>query len=277
MNIACVVVTYNRLDCLKKNIECLKKQTHRIDRIFIIDNASSDGTNEYMTTTFAQDDQIEYVRLNENTGGSGGFSYGVEKAYESGADCIWGMDDDAFPHANALEKLMAVRSKVGDKAALWSNCDGNCLQNYEEVQSWMFVGFFITRDMIKKVGFPRNDYFIYWDDHEYARRLRKGGFCIYKVRDSVIEHRDANKNYYPAKKIGFKKLKMYKMADWKVYYYVRNKILTYRWNDINKYEAIFDGFKTYIKCFIFKTHQSKVVMKAIRDGIRNRTGKRMEP
>ena len=39
MNIACVIVTYNRVDCLKKNITCLKEQTQKVDKIFIIDNA----------------------------------------------------------------------------------------------------------------------------------------------------------------------------------------------------------------------------------------------
>lgn len=277
MKIACVVVTFNRLDCLKKNIMCLKKQTYRLDKIFIVDNASNDGTFEYMTEVCSSDSQIEYLRLQENTGGSGGFSYGVEKAFEKGFDCIWGMDDDALPHADALEKLVDIYKQIGNRGALWSNCEGSCENLYEEVNTWMFVGFFITKDMIQNVGIPRNDYFIYWDDHEYAIRLKHAGYSIYKVRDSIIDHRDTNKNYYPIVKIGVFKFKMYKMADWKVYYYVRNKILTYKWNDINKYEAIFDGFKTFIKSYIFKTKQGKVVFKALLDGIMCNTSKRMEP
>ena len=46
--VASVTVTYNRLEKLKKNIECLLKQSKQLDAIYIIDNASTDGTKEYV-------------------------------------------------------------------------------------------------------------------------------------------------------------------------------------------------------------------------------------
>lgn len=275
--IFCVVVTFNRLDCLKRNLECLVSQTEKIDKIVVVDNASSDGTKEYMEQFASENEVIEYCRLNENTGGSGGFSYGVEKAYQMGADYIWGMDDDAYPESDALKELLNAKKKIATEAALWSNCDKSCEKNIARVKTWMFVGFFISREIIDKVGLPRNDYFIYWDDHEYAQRIIKGGFKIYKVKKSIINHQDANKVYYPDKKIGFISMKMYKMADWKVYYYVRNKIFAYKWNDINKYEAIIDGLKTLIKSYIFKTKQGRIVRKALFDGITGKAGRQVEP
>ena len=84
------------------------------------------------------------------------------------------MDDDAIPMADALECLIEVSSKMDKPTALWSNCDKKMMQSeIMEVKTWMFVGFFLSREIVSNVGFPRNDYFIYWDDHEYALRIRK--------------------------------------------------------------------------------------------------------
>ena len=115
---------------------------------------------------------------------------------------------------------------------MWSNCDKSIFEeDILEVETWMFVGFYLPREIISDVGFPRDDFFIYWDDHEYSLRIRKAGYRIFKVRDSIIEHQDAVKNYYPEIRFGPIHMNMFKMADWRVYYYVRNYILTYHWNE----------------------------------------------
>ena len=59
--IAAVVVTYNRKEKLIKNLSCLKNQTRRLDKIYVIDNASTDGTKEIFNST--SDELIEYIRL----------------------------------------------------------------------------------------------------------------------------------------------------------------------------------------------------------------------
>lgn len=71
---------------------------------------------------------------------------------------------------------------------------------------------------------------------------------------------------------------MFKMPDWKVYYYYRNKILTYGWNEKNKYYTIFIEIpKNIIKSFFYHNGQGNIIIKALFDGIANRTGKRMSP
>ena len=46
--ICAIVVTYNRLELLKLTIERLLNQTRKLDEIIIINNASTDGTNEFL-------------------------------------------------------------------------------------------------------------------------------------------------------------------------------------------------------------------------------------
>ena len=274
--IICVVVTYNRKDCLYKNLMALLAQTRPIDEVVVVDNASTDGTYEYIEEILKRHSHIFYYRRPENTGGSGGFSWGVQKAYENGADYISGMDDDAVPDNYALEHLQKAEENVKETAAFWSNCDNNCPRDMVKVDTWMFVGFYIPRKIISDIGFPRSDFFIYWDDHEYALRIRKAGYSIYKVKDSVIHHKDANKNYYPEKKIGPVRFKMFRMENWKVYYYYRNHIITYKWTDRNKYYVAFVEIpKNFVKSFIYQNGQGKVIAKAWMDGLLNRTGRRI--
>ena len=46
--IAAIVVTYNRKELLIKCLEAIRKQTHKPDAIYIIDNLSTDGTPELL-------------------------------------------------------------------------------------------------------------------------------------------------------------------------------------------------------------------------------------
>ena len=129
--VCAVIVTYNRKSLLLECLESLKKQHKPLDGIFVIDNASTDGTRELLFDKGYIEELIDegnlvndwskcgiiqnsfdkgdikfcYVRLRENTGGAGGFYEGVKRAYEGGYDWLWLMDDDAEPFEDALLKL----------------------------------------------------------------------------------------------------------------------------------------------------------------------------
>lgn len=90
MNIIAVVVTYNRMELLKRNIRCLQ-QNKPISSIVIVNNGSTDGTTEWLAA------QEGLTVINQtNVGGAGGFYTGIQYAYQAGADWIWCMDDDVF-------------------------------------------------------------------------------------------------------------------------------------------------------------------------------------
>ena len=46
--LAAVIVTFNRKTLLGENIRMLLRQTMPFDKIFIVDNCSTDGTPEYL-------------------------------------------------------------------------------------------------------------------------------------------------------------------------------------------------------------------------------------
>lgn len=100
MKIIAVVVTYNRLELLKRTVRCLQ-QNKPVSSIVVVNNGSTDGTADWLKT------QPDLVVISQtNVGGSGGFFTGMQHAYQAGADWIWCMDDDVFPRADCLEQLL---------------------------------------------------------------------------------------------------------------------------------------------------------------------------
>ena len=280
-NVCSLVVTYNRKEKLRHNIECLMAQSYKPTNILIIDNNSNDGTYEYIEDLVKSNDTIISRRMKDNHGGSGGFFNGIKIAIEEcNADYIWGMDDDAFPEIDALENIMHY-VKIDDECCYWSNCnkdekeyDCNGLKN---VDSWMFVGFFISKKIIDKVGYPRGDFFIYFDDVEFSTRIIEAGFRIKKVKNSIINHKDSPGNLIK-KKILFINLETLDLPDWKLYYYVRNDILRFKWNNISKYRRVFLSYPHVGFCLLFlKPRQFKVFLKAYFSGLFGLAGKKMTP
>ncbi|TCS76628.1 GT2 family glycosyltransferase [Muricomes intestini] len=278
--IGVVVVTFNRLECLKENIRALThlqipKNTEIL--FFIINNASTDGTTEWLMSL--GDKRLRIITLGENTGGSGGFYTGVKACTEAGMDYIWGMDDDAYPQQNALVNIYEQLNCLGEEACYWSNCnqDNEFSEPCKKVDSWMFVGFFIPVAIVKKIGFPRNDFFIFYDDLEYSDRIQKYGYSIYKVRDSVIIHKDAYFYKYKGY-IGSRQIELPKFSDWKMYYYIRNKLLRYSKTEGQFWENVFVNIpKMILKVMVLNPKQTKIVFRAFWHGLIRKKGKVVSP
>ena len=98
-NVLAVVVTCNRKELLS---ECLMALARQAVDILIIDNASTDGTNQCVKNFIQaykktpQSNKVMYKRLKKNTGGAGGFFNGIKLAVRMNYDYVWIMDDDTI-------------------------------------------------------------------------------------------------------------------------------------------------------------------------------------
>ena len=185
--VAAVVVTYNRIELLKECIKALQQQIYTCD-ILIVDNASTDGTEEYINKIKKDYDNLHYKNTGDNIGGAGGFNFGMRWAVEAGYEY------DCLPYADALEKLIetdeTLKGNYGwlASAVLWK--DGHeCKMNrvklkksfYEyleymqygivQAEQATFVSLFLKAETIKQVGLPIKEFFIWGDDIEFTRRI----------------------------------------------------------------------------------------------------------
>lgn len=208
MRVYAVIVTYNRLYCLKKCVEAVSKQSVKPNRIYIIDNASTDDTSEYLAKLQNEREDIMYIRLESNTGGAGGFYTGIRAAHLDGDyDAIWVMDDDGIPDVHCLENLIKHISDYSFLSPLVINIDNhdevsfNTLKNnnVNDIKSGYpngiikghanpFNGVLFRKDLIEKVGFPKKEMFIWGDENEYEARIRYNGFEYATIINAVHYH-----------------------------------------------------------------------------------------
>jgi GT2 family glycosyltransferase len=300
--VAAIVVTHNRKSLLVECISDVLNQSNLCD-IIIVDNASSDGTDICLRDHgFLNDDRVHYLALDENEGGAGGFYYGIKYAMSGSWKWFWLMDDDAKPERRALENLVraaehrstiygsvAVSFESGKKRLCWPAVSQRnnekfieyhaMLHELEEVAMVPFLGFFIHRDMVKKIGFPDPLFFICCDDKEYSERAKKQGARLYLVKSSIIIHPFSNSIIYRFLNI---EAAYRSLLPWKIYYDVRNKILIAReyfgyrvWTQTLPgiiWRAILNVVKEDNRYQVLAMH-----LKAIVDGLLNRKGKIVLP
>lgn len=243
MNITAIIVTYNRHKLLKSCIESLLTQSHAVKQIIIVDNASTDGTSTTIQAFLDQQEhKIEYIRLEKNLGGAGGFSRGIQHAVETNAEWIWIMDDDASPSPNALEeltKIVETPHNVYGSIAI-SGTQTSWLTTFKtsqgfkttsqlsdvppsgEVDFLPFLGFLIHKSLVHSIGLPDADFFIAADDVEYCMRAKRSGSKIMVAGKSHITHPKADNYTFNIPFV--KKLHCLALPPWKRYYDTRNRI-----------------------------------------------------
>ncbi len=259
-----VIVTYNRLDCLKKAIECYESQTLLPTNLIIVNNASTDGTADFLNKWELTCTTVKKIVINNksNLGGAGGFSVGVGEALKTNGDFIFLADDDAYAENRMLEKLNENYQRCEEKNTVVAMCTAvknfgefdcehrrkifkNILtlkrvasskRDYEKeeflIDEFSFVGVAVKYDVVKSAGLPRADYFIYYDDTEYSHRIGKFGKIVC-VPSAVMNHNVAcghDDN----------------LVTWRSYYSLRNSL-----DVLNRYYPhryfIFEALKHYLK------------------------------
>jgi GT2 family glycosyltransferase len=328
-SVCAVVVTYNRKNLLIECLEALRKQTRPIQGIYLIDNASTDGTPElllekgYISELPPQDlkepwekefiiqnlingeeIKLHYVRMHENTGGAGGFYEGVKRGYEKGYEWLWLMDDDAEPKEDALEKLEQYfcLDDICALAPLKVDRDMNILHphrgyfNFKNVFSGIvkkldeneiqkeiieidhasFVGILIKGKIVSKIGYPKKEFFIHYDDVEYCIRLRSIG-KILLVPKSIIFHKEASKKGVEKRFLGMRKLRKDFNEYWLTYYGIRNLVWLGKRYSKSKVLFYFQMFKTLLRqilgIILFddnKFKRIKFIINAYLDGLQGK-------
>ena len=207
-SIAIVVVTYNRKVLLKEALEAIANQNVKDVKVIVVDNASTDGTKEYIAEAL-KDSRFSYLNTGVNLGGAGGFNFGIKEAVKLGCDYIWIMDDDCIVHKDSLEKLLQFAKEKDDDFGFLSSVvkwtDGSVcrmnIQKYslknqvtdfetngQKIKMATFVSLFFKRSVVEDVGLPIKEFFIWGDDIEYTNRISKKYNC-YLVTDSVVTHK----------------------------------------------------------------------------------------
>lgn len=286
---------------LRECLNALQSQSRKVDRILVVDNASTDETVAVVRSEFPE---VELLALASNEGGAGGFYEGMKWARDQKFDWMWLMDDDGVPLPDCLETLLQAgepfdqervlvplqKNKLGYKYGV-CHWNGNAREVTSEVEAgrlpldgaylFAFVGPLIPLALVLKVGLPHANFFIYFDDWEYSLRLHRAKAPVRVVPDALFLH-DIGGQARHTKLLWYKSIRV-TPAPWKLYYGARNAVWTLAHGrrprrELHRYLSY--HVRWMLGDIVYEADRWQRVsmrLKGIFDGLANRMGKRVAP
>jgi hypothetical protein len=236
--IAAIILNTNRkFDTL----ECLAslEANHYPDlRVIVLDNSSTDGSNEAIKATFPH---VEIIPILVNKGYAGNNNIGLKAALDQDPDWIFVLNEDIIFAENALRQLMDTAADLPEAGIIgplvMHNSEPEIIQSAGGVldKSWDSIhraqnevdrgqinragevdwihgcAIGVKREAILEAGLLDERFFYYWEETEWCLRIRSHGWKAYIIPQARIWHKGVQQNYQPSPNV--------------TYYATRNRLL----------------------------------------------------
>lgn len=199
--VSVVIPTYNRVNVLPRAIDSVLNQTYPYLELIVVDDASTDATTSVVEDY--DDPRIEYIRHDENRGGSAARNTGIEAAR---GEFVSFLDDDdewrpgkldtqlrAYDRADPAVGVVYTGIEIVDEAGRTNTVktlreEGDITR---ELLLHNFIGSFsallVDRETVEEVG-GLDESFPSWQDWEYYIRLSKVASFAAVQKPLVIRH-----------------------------------------------------------------------------------------
>ena len=97
------IPTFNRLSLLKRAVDSVLSQSYENFELIIVDDCSTDGTQEYLKNLVSIDSRIKYFLKEKNSGACASRNIAIENA---NGQFITGLDDDDYFLSDRLERFI---------------------------------------------------------------------------------------------------------------------------------------------------------------------------
>lgn len=184
--VCAILITYNRVDILKKALTHVIEQDNPPRCTLIIDNGSTDGTREYLTT-IDNGSTLRAVYLDSNIGSAGGIEIGMKIGLEiEGVEYFWILDDDTLYKPDALSSLIKAMKETdysmigltGYNIRRGKKIKPDPTQKLQTVDYTLIDGAVVSAAAVRKIGTVSRQFFMMCDDHEYCLRMKKNGLKV---------------------------------------------------------------------------------------------------
>lgn len=264
-------------------LETLAKISYPHFTVFLVDNASTDGTSEAVMSLYPD---VNLLRNNENLGGAGGFNTGIEQIIaQEKFEFVWLLDNDVEVDPMSLTYLLETLSNNPNAAVCgsriaragtnviqecggyidWHRCDTRLnrrdeiddpiLDLIEQVDFCPACSMLVRIEDIKKFGSFDSEMFVFWDDIEFCTRLKNQGRTILcDLRSRVVHSFHGDKPEEP----------------WRIYYYIRNALyfIYYHYPNKNKNKGVSKYlYIAYQKLMLYKLLGANELAAAVHIGI----------
>lgn len=206
--VSAVVVTHNNKEWLGKSLPALFSQTHSSLEVLVVDNASSNGTADYVTGSFPK---AVLIQRHVNDGFGRGINAGIVSA--KGKYLFIG-NDDLVLDRNYIRRLVAVMeqdSSIGacqgsmysfahrsvvESAGKLFNYSGilvgdekwASLSNPPPVEIFYANAPLLRREVLERIGGFDEDYFLYFEEADLCWRMWLAGYRVVYVSGAWMYH-----------------------------------------------------------------------------------------
>lgn len=216
MKVFVIIVTYKGHLWYDRCFSSLRASELPLQTV-VIDNASNDGTVEYIRENYPE---IHVIASDVNLGFGQGNNKGMRYALDNGADYVFLLNQDAWIEPNTLKELVEIHKKHSEYGILsvmnitkekdnlldgfinyiadYNNCDRQLyndlywsrLKDVYEIKMILAAAWLLPRKTLETVGGFDPIFFHYGEDDNYAQRVYfhglKIGICpkLYIVHDA---------------------------------------------------------------------------------------------
>ncbi len=207
-----VIPNWNGKHFLQPCLDSLKAQTHQSVEVIIVDNASSDGSQDYIKENYPD---VILVELAENLGFTGACNIGMETAT---GDVISLLNNDTEVEPNWIEEILSAFERYPDVGMIASKMilfnqrdhihttgdfftvDGRAGnrgvwekdEGQYETEDYVFGACggssAYRQTMLDKIGLLDNDYFFLLEDVDLAWRAQLAGYKVLYVPTAIVYH-----------------------------------------------------------------------------------------
>lgn len=215
-----LVLSYDGKELLEDALSSYLANDYPNFEVLVIDNGSTDGTQEYVKQNFPQ---ASVLRLEQNQGYSGGFNQGLEYAFrKQQADHVLITNNDVKVDpkiVRALTRVAMEEDRVGyvtgkayyfdqpdtlqsvgkyEDPIKWNGPHIGGLEKdrgqYEKVTERFFIDdifMLVTRELYEQVGGYDTNFFIQSEEYDWQARGKTAGFKIYYTPHARLWHKES--------------------------------------------------------------------------------------
>lgn len=209
MKISVIIPTYNRSQLLIKAVQSVFNQTYQNFEIIIVDDASTDGTEEVVKTIMASDDRVRYFKQATNKRAPAARNRGLDMAM---GEYIQFLDsDDLLVNKKFQDSINIVKTGAdydaiitqtqffGDQNGLWGNLPNENRKNFFADYitgglKWQTSGPLWKKSFLQKIGGFKEDL---WASQEHELHIR--ALCYssnyYFINEAYVKVRVDNNQY----------------------------------------------------------------------------------
>lgn len=221
-DIAVIICNYNKKEYVLKCVESLESQTIRDFDIYVVDNASTDGSADAIQSAYGG--AVTLIINNENLGGSGGFNTGMRVATDKGYRYLVLLDNDVVLKEDCIETFyqdMEANPDIGILGAKILQMDRpdviqefgsfvdfkelrfqlayryekepESLPHFQECDYVPACALVVRKEVIDRIGIMPEENFIYYDDILWGMRCKRSGYKVAADAKAVVWHKGGGK------------------------------------------------------------------------------------